>query len=269
MSLYKWAHSLKFENVHFMQNIGKHWFMAQDRYSIVKQKKKSGDVINKEEGKEKKAFSNVRKVRSPNTPTCFCFLWRQPAGGGGGGLKCFLLSLHLWNKASTELWSLQRKIQETSLSRRRGWPRGVPALFGVQDLAEASAKTISRTKALITIAPPNLAFADGQTQVTKWLRSFPSLGLDRSRSETHEQTVKIKGKNKAAHTLLEELFKGGQGCFPQFLIIFPCLHRKHKVRLIPLGVSVTQEVAHVPNCLILSGLWMLPLRCSPNLQPQS
>lgn len=72
--------------------------------------------------------------------------------------------------------------------------QSIPALFGAQDLAEASAKTANRTKALITIA-----FA-------RWPTSWPNVhGPDRARAsiilgQKHEREIKIKGENKAAHT---------------------------------------------------------------------
>lgn len=86
------------------------------------------------------------------------------------------------DRRNTELHSLRREALGKVLCQERGPALGIPALFGVHDLAEASAKMASRTKALTTIASSNQVFARWPNQ-TGQIRSFQGPVLNHSRSE--------------------------------------------------------------------------------------
>lgn len=82
--------------------------------------------------------------------------------------------------------------------------------------------------------------------------------------QKHEREIRIKGENKAAHTVLGGLSRGDGPCLP--FLVAPFLH-KH-------GAPTTEGVNDTGGCsrsrpFHSLRLWMLLLRCSPNLWPQS
>lgn len=97
----------------------------------------------------------------------------------------------------------------------------------MQDLADASAKTANRTKALITISSQNRSLPGGQTKPAKRSQSCQRAWALIILGQKQEWKVKIKGENKAAHTILGDIFKGDQKFCPPFLMV-SCLHWEAK-----------------------------------------
>lgn len=125
-----------------------------------------------------------------------------------------------------------------SLSGKAVW-YWVPALFGMHDFANVSAKSANRMTVLTTIVSEAEFY---QVAKPNWpdahVLSRPQVSNDLHRK--YERKVKVKDENKLSYNLVGE--------FPRETVdAVPAL-------LIPLGRLTPQVVAHVLVFLILSGV---------------